>query len=293
MVTNHQVYVKKELIRAAHGLTLMEKRLLMLAISKLDSTKPATPQNMIVSLRVSEFIDAYGITAKSTYGDVKDAAEHLMDRYLRFFSPAEKKETRMQWVGRATYTEKQGLVELAFWHELSPMLFELKGYFTNYKLSRAGALRSVYSWRLFELLMQFKRKGILKISLDDFNNSMETPNSYRKDFGLIRSKVIEPAVKEIREKDGLVVKWEAIKTGRKVTALRFTFPCEQQNTLPLPEAATISAPKPKAQDDKQARIAEIKSKLGSFKTFEDMNAMTDELRTQQANLQEELRTLID
>lgn len=273
MKDDHQVCMKNELIRAAHGLTLMEKRLLMLAVSKLDSSKPATPQNMVVSLKVSEFVDQYGITAKSTYGDVKSAAEHLMDRYLRFFSPDGKKETRMQWIGRATYLEEQGLVELAFWHELSPMLFELKNHFTSYKLSRAGALRSVYSWRLFELLMQFKRTGFLKIDLDHFNKITDVAPSYRKDFGLIRSKVIDPAIKEIREKDGLAVTWEASKTGRKVTALTFKFPIEQQTELPL-DAETASKP-PKRRAKAQATKTTDPDQQDALSRYNGLKSMAE------------------
>ena len=115
------------------------------------------------------------------------------------------------------------------------MLFELKEQFTSYKLSRAGGLRSVYSWRLFELLMQYKSTGNMTISVDEFADLMETPQTYRKDFGAMKRRVVEPAVKEIREKDGLKVKWKPIKAGRKVQTLVFTFPREQQVALPLAE----------------------------------------------------------
>lgn len=233
MSTLPLVKIKNELVRAAHGLTLMEKRLLMLAISKLDSDKPATPENMTVEIYVSEFIEQYGITAKSTYGDVREAAEHLMDRYIRFFSENGKKETRMQWVGQATYEENKGLVILDFWHKLAPMLFELKREFTSYKLSRAGALRSIYSWRLFELLMQFKKTGFLSISLEEFWKVMDVPQSMRNKFVNLRARVIDPAIKEITEKDGLPVSWKIIKTGRKVTGLEFRFPIEQEASLPF------------------------------------------------------------
>jgi plasmid replication initiation protein len=241
----HHVNMKNELIRAAHGLTLMEKRLLMLAVAKLDSGKPATPQNMTVKIHVSEFVAQYGVTAKSTYGDVRQATEHLMDRYIRFFSQDGKKETRMQWVGQATYEEDAGTVELGFWHALSPLLFELEKHFTSYKLSRVGGLRSVYSWRLFELLMQFKKTGYLRIETDSFRDAMETPKTYQKDFSLLRIKCIEPAVKEIREKDGLNVTWKPIKTGRKVTALEFRFPQEQQTAL------SLNQPKPSSLTPQQ------------------------------------------
>lgn len=251
------VSMSNELIRSAHGLTLGEKRLLMLAIAKIDSKKPATPQNMITRIDVSEFIHKFKITPQTAYEEVRHAAEQLMNRYIRFFHPdkdGKKIETRMQWVGRASYKKSEGWVELAFWHELSPMLFELKERFTSYKLDRVGGLRSVYSWRLFELLMQFKSTGKLKITVDEFSQVMEAPKSFKANFANLRIKVIEPAVKEISEKDGLKVKWEPIKAGRKVQTLIFTFPKEQQTVLPLetPKSVKIT----KAYIDKHARPGE-------------------------------------
>ena len=227
--TRQHVSMSNALTRAAHGLSLQEKRLLMLAISKLDSRLPATPQNMAVEINVTEFAREYGITSNTLYSEARAATEQLMNRYIRFRQG--KSETRMQWVGRATYKEGEGLIELVFWHELSPMLFELERQFTSYKLGRAGGLRSKYAWRLFELLMQFKTTGYLKITLDDFHHSMDTPKSMRSKFTNLTARVIEPAVKEIRLKDGLKVVWEPIKKGRKVMSLAFKFPVEPQHEL--------------------------------------------------------------
>nr|CAA6811191.1 MAG: RepB family plasmid replication initiator protein [uncultured Thiotrichaceae bacterium] len=244
--TPFYVNMSNELIRSAHGLTLGEKRLLMLAIAKIDSKKPATPQNMVTRIDVSEFINEFKITPQTAYTEVRHAAEQLMNRYIRFFYPdkdGKEIETRMQWVGRASYKKSEGWVELAFWHELSPMLFELQERFTSYKLDRVGGLRSVYSWRLFELLMQFKSTGKLKISVDEFTQIMEAPKSIKANFANLRIKIIEPAVKEIREKDGLKVKWEPIKAGRKVQTLLFTFPQEQQVALPLKQPKQVKLTK--------------------------------------------------
>jgi hypothetical protein len=43
------------------------------------------------------------------------------------------------------------------------------------------------------------------------------------DFAAIRRKIIEPAVKELVEKQGWEIQWRAIKAGRKVQSLRFDF----------------------------------------------------------------------
>lgn len=226
------VNLSNELVRAAHGLTLTEKRLLMLAISKLDSKAKPVPENLVSRITVLELISEYGLDSKSAYKQAYDATEHLMSRYIRLFH--EGVESRMQWVGQADYKEAEGLINIHFWHNLAPMLFELKNRFTSYQLNRAGVLRSVYSWRLFELLMQFKGTGVLNISIDDFNHALETPDSLRANFANLRGRVIEPAIKEIANKDGLKVAYEPIKAGRKVKALKFTFKSEKPEAQPKP-----------------------------------------------------------
>lgn len=225
------IVISNELIRAAHGLTLIEKRLLMLAIAQLDSKLPPTPENLVSKIRVRELLKEFEIDERNAYTQAKAATERLLGRYIRFKNGAI--ESRMQWIGQANYHAEQGWIELEFWHKLAPHLFELKSHFTSYKLSHASGLRSVYSWRLFELLMQFKRTGALNILIDDFHHAMESPDSLRSNFANLRNRIIEPATAEIKERTGLVVEWETTKTGRKVKALKFTFPTEQQTKLPI------------------------------------------------------------
>lgn len=230
------VNMSNELVRSAHGLDINEKRLLMLAVSKLDSETRPTPDGMVARIDVLELVEEFGINKKNAYKQAREAAEHLMNRYIRFIhldDDGKEIETRMQWVGQSNYKQAEGWIELEFWHRLSPMLFELKGCFTSYKLSRGGALRSIYSWRLFELLMQFKQTGVLHISIDKFAHAMEAPKSLRSNFANIRRRIIEPSIKEIAEKDGLIIKWDKTTIGRKVTGLKFTFPKEQQLAIPL------------------------------------------------------------
>ena len=117
---------------------------------------------------------------------------------------------------------------------------QLNGLFTSYRLSRVSALRSLYSWRLFDLLMQFRKTGWLKIPIADFYHAVEAPETFKANFSNLRRWCIEPAVKEIREKDGLDLTWEAIKAGRKVVMLEFKFPKEKEKQ----EEATESAVEP-------------------------------------------------
>ncbi|MCG9096445.1 replication initiation protein, partial [Laribacter hongkongensis] len=158
-------------------------------------------------------------------------------RYIRFFEPGKKgpEEVMVRWVSSARYSPGTGTVTLRFTPEIAPHLLQLKNQFTKYKLAQASALRSIYSWRLLELLSQYQSTGWRQIELDEFHHAMETPAGYKANFKDCRRWVIEPAVKELREKDGWLIDWTPIKSGRKVTALHFEFKREPQGHLPLEE----------------------------------------------------------
>ncbi|NML19203.1 replication initiation protein [Azohydromonas sp. G-1-1-14] len=219
------------LTRAGHGLTLSEKRIVMCAVSKLDSAyslQPgAVPRTRITA---AEYAEIAQCGANAAYEGLQSAAKNLYKRQITFFEPVYKrngqplkpKRVEMRWVGRATYHEGEGWVELAWWPELLPHLLGLKQQFTSYKLQQANALRSVYSWRLLELLMRFRSTGRAEYDIDDLKASMDAPPSL-SDFAQIKRRIIEPAVKELTEKDGWQIQWMPVKRGRKVTAIRFNF----------------------------------------------------------------------
>jgi plasmid replication initiation protein len=261
-----QVSIANELIKSAQGLNIGEKRLLMLAVSKLDSKAKPTIQGATVAISVSEMVEVFGLNPDSAYQEAKKAAEGIMKRQIRLKTNDADSEL-IQWVGKSKYNKGEGWILVEFYYGLFPHLFELKSHFTSYRLSRASGLRSVYSWRLFELLMQFKKTGLLNMPIEEFQHSLETPETYNADFSLLRARVIEPAVKEIREKDGLAVEWEAIKAGRKVKALKFTFPTEQQLSL-VSEQKPPKAVKPENSSQKMDEflsLSETKSRLQSAK----------------------------
>jgi len=236
------VTMSNALTRAAHGLTLGEKRVIMAAVSKLDSRKVFMPGESIPTTKItaSEYAELAGCGMNSAYEALQLASANLYNRSIVIFSPSFKRGsqkigdkgtiTRMRWVGRATYHEREGWVELAWWHEIVPHLMGLKRQFTSYQLKQTQALRSIYSWRLLELLERFKSSGRAEYTIDDFCTSMEATDKQRQDFAAVRRKIIEPAVKELQEKHGWHIQWMALKTGRKVTGIRFNF----IRQLPLP-----------------------------------------------------------
>lgn len=215
------VTISHDLTRAAYSLTLNEKRVLLKGAALFDSY--GNPDQMLV-INAGECADFYSMDRRNAYTQFSAAVERLWDRTLVL-----KDGTRLRWVISCKYEE--GSILLKFHPDLSPHLLDLQSRFTRYLLTRASSFKLMYTWRLFELIMQFKTTGILRIDLDEFKESLDIPKYYSSDFSRIRIKVIEPAVKEIKEKDGLKITWKPIKKGRSVVGLEFKFPVEPQHEL--------------------------------------------------------------
>ncbi|MDC9880010.1 replication initiation protein, partial [Shigella flexneri] len=184
-----------------------------------------------VRITAQEYANTFGMPLKQAYSQLKEASENFFNRYIRFklneVSEIDVDVWKIRWLGAYKYNDGEANVLLHFTPQVMPYLCELEDNFTKYQLSQACALRSVHSWRLLELFEQMntnkENNGWLSISLEDFHHAMESPDSYKTTFGLLRKYMIEPAVKELTEKDHWMIDWKPIKKGRKVVRLEFWF----------------------------------------------------------------------
>jgi plasmid replication initiation protein len=239
------------LTRAGQDLTLGEKRLVGFGVSTFDSKKTLPilkpGETHSTKIHASDYAEAYGLDINTAYSQMKSASEKLENRKVVFYKPASQRGGKpltptiksMAWVGQADYQAGEGWVELHWWE---PLLRHLTGLdstrkFTQIQLQQASALRSVYSWRLLELLTNYKGKkkkyGWAEYTVEDFAVSMNATDKQQKNFAAIRRRIIEPAVKELIEKDGWRIEWEAKKRGRKVVSVRFNFERDPQQKLAL------------------------------------------------------------
>lgn len=232
-----KVTMHNTLVRASHGLNLGEKRLISLAVSKLSHTAAALPGKPI-RISAHEFSEAYGLDQSDAYKQLRAAQEKLWHRTIRHvehYGPNGSKieVVRMRWVTSARYRDHEGEIGISFAPEIAQFLIQLKKHFTSYQLKQASALRSVYSWRLFENIESHKSLGEWSIEMDRFHSIMETPKSYRANFAQTRRWVLDPAIGELAEKCGLLVSVETERRGRKIVKLIFKFEPTRQMALLL------------------------------------------------------------
>lgn len=225
------IVIANVVTRSAQSLSLAEKRILMYGIKSLKGV------NARIKITAAEYAEFYDVSLDTAYSQLKLAVENIFERYLQFQVWEGKKEgvERIRWVGGYRYFDKEGYVSFSFSNEIFPYLFELHGHFTAYQLKQAAALRSIHSWRLLELFEQMKDKtdgsGWLSMPIEEFWHAMEATESYKSNFQLLRKRVIEPAIKELTEKDDWLIEWETRKRGRKVATLLFKFQRNPQGSL--------------------------------------------------------------
>lgn len=233
---NLSVSMNHALTNAAHRLTLVEKRIMMIAVGKVDSRKRHTSiDGLRVTFTASDYAKAYSLALSTAYDELERAVERLYDRTISWSVKHSKGVERAEarWIVKKHYHSGEGWVEVTINPEILDTLTGLQGKYTTYKLKQASALRSVYSWRLLEMLMQFKSKGWRQDDLPSFAHAIGAHDTYAQNFAQLRRWVIEPAVKELTEKDGWEIEWKPIKEGRKVVAVRFEFKRSPQGSLTL------------------------------------------------------------
>lgn len=224
------VTMSNKLVRASHALNLIEKRLIAAAVAKVDSRKGNTVHAHLsdfhkVRITALDYAEAYGVDPKNAYSDLKAAADDLFNRQItikEYSSKGHERDVKMRWVGSIKYAKSEGFVELSFTPEVYPHLHMLKREYTTYRLKNAASLRSVYSWRLFEIARSWldhctTKKEPVRMTVEQLRAALQIPESYKwKDM---RVRAIEPAIKEIAEKDSLRLSYKTYKKGRAVAGI--------------------------------------------------------------------------
>jgi len=215
-----------ELIRAAYTMELREKRLLMLAISKIRSSDmPSVGQSIGVELTTEDFKAIFGYENPSR--DMRAAAKGLMRRQVTI-SPNTKTEIVMQWVDAIEYRE--GRARILFGATISKYLAGMVEQFTQIPLLEISKLNSKHSVRFYEMLKQMEKNKWLTIELDELRSMLCLENKYNT-AGTLKKHIIEPSIAELNKQSPWDISVEYVKKGKAVKSVRITY--KDKNQMPL------------------------------------------------------------
>ena len=116
--------------------------------------------------------------------------------------------------------EDEGKFQIKVNSSFRYMLNDIKEPFTIQNLEEYTNLKSGYSQLLYSLLKEWEKKKEHIFTIDEFRNDLGIPETY--DFDIINKRVLNQILKELPPYFPNL-KLEKIKTGRKVTSLKFTW----------------------------------------------------------------------
>lgn len=235
----YKVSKSNELVqRARYSLSLRESRALDYAVSKIQKAdKPGK---------------VYKVDSKEAYRIVTQADGHMGGRDLRVaydvfrslqyrpveISPKAGVRVSCNFLRHVTIDENSNTLSFEFDSKLTPHLLNQYKNFTAYELRNTARMKSVYGPRLFQVLKSYAKgqkiektftldelREAIGASFEAFKNSrgvyeVKPIKSYEM-YGKLKQAVIDPAVDDINQYSDMTVEYEGIKTGRKVTAIKF------------------------------------------------------------------------
>ena len=219
---NKLVVKDNALINASYYLSLVEQRLLLLGIVEARDNQS---QNNEFTIHVNSYINAFGVDDSTAYLSIKDACKHLKKREFTFIrvvnGVAEKVES--YWVQSVAYAENSSYVKIRFTDDVMPLITKLEKHFTSYQLEKVKDLTSIYSIRLYELLISWKQTKKVELSLADLRLKLGVDDDEYKTMCNFKARVLDLAVSQINEHTDITVKYEQVKTGRTIVGFKFSF----------------------------------------------------------------------
>ena len=114
------------------------------------------------------------------------------------------------------------MARVVFHQKILPLLSNLKKNFTQFSIQDVAEFKSTYAHRIYQLMMQYKSTGYVKITIDDLKFMLMLGLKYAL-FADFKKRVLDVAIDEINGKSPYNVQYELIKKGRKFVAIELKF----------------------------------------------------------------------
>lgn len=216
------------IMNSNYDLSLEEQKLILTLASIVQ---PNDEEFKAYNLKIADFMQLLDVEDKSKYTQIPQITKNLMKKVFEIQEG--KKIIQTAWLSSAIYEKGSGMVTLKFSPDLKPYMLQLKEKFTQYQLSNILSMKSKYSPRIYEILKcnEFKQQGYIEIEIEELRKLLKTEKIYPR-YNDFKRKIIEQAQRELREKTDISFDFEEIKTGRKVTSIKFFIKANKKVNAP-------------------------------------------------------------
>ncbi len=213
------------LVLSQQDLSIMSMKLIRLAIMQI---KPEDKELRTFRITIKDLARTLEIDASNIYRTVDMLTDELLSNFIKITIGSAYKKAN--WVSNCTYLPDDGLY-IRLNDELKPYLLNLKSHYTQYPLEAVIKMKSEYSIRFFELILEKVNQQILPINGLDIYLSLEEIKSvcgcnaetYQR-FSNLKQKVIDRAIKEIHKYTLYRITYDKcnyLKQGKMVVGITF------------------------------------------------------------------------
>ena len=211
------LFKSNTLIKAKYDFTVAQNRLLQKVFYEIQKNKTNIATINIIELKkIIKSKDVNTIPGIKTFLNNLKANEIMQIK-------SNKSWTVVNVISGFEYLEKEN----SFRIEIPILLLDIihqytKTGFTPTNVTKYISLGATNAQRLYELLRMWTgNKEVIEYSLEEIKEYLLLDNKYNL-FSNFRRRIIEPVITELKEKELLdIYKVEYIKTGRKVTSIKF------------------------------------------------------------------------
>lgn len=209
---------------ATQNLSLSEIRLMQLAIVDARETGKGLSTDKPLTISASRYAEAFNVTRQTAYEAILKAEKTLFDRRFSFLD-TDNRMVKSRWVQRVKYLDDEASIEVILTFDVVNEVTRIDGYeqfFTQYLLEQTATLKSVYSVRLYELLVQWKTARKTPVfDIEVFREQLGVNSTDYERVYDFKKNVLDVAVKEINEKTDIQTSYDQVKRGRKIIGFKF------------------------------------------------------------------------
>lgn len=191
--------------------------------------------NLNLSVQISSILS----DGSKHYEDVKDAARSLEAKIVEHYDPVAKVWRSAPLIYNVQMVDNSGVITFSCAKWLMSYIVDLcKGY-TSYDIASALSLKSSYSTRLYMIFCSLSQPIVFKIQF--FRELFGLSDKYAQPRDFIK-RVIDPALAELESEALNAFRYEVVKSGRKIDALKLIpVKRQQKSKTELAAMAGLSA----------------------------------------------------
>lgn len=247
------------------ALPLNSRKLLYLAISQC---KKSDKEFYEYAISAKDFAEMMGIDESNIYRDGRKITGRLMGLSLDCDLYGQGYE-QYGLFSKCTYKKKDGIIRFKLNPDMTNFFLNLKKDFSQPLLEDFVHMNSPYSmaiWHLMQREMHSKKPSITQtiefdLTLAELRSVTGTESKLRQ-IGQFKERVLDKAIREIRDNCGVVVTYTNIKDSRTIVGFHFT--AIQEHHI---DEATIPEHIKRQVEEGKRRIAAEQQKRGIVPTL--------------------------